>query len=350
MQSRYCAEAYPVPKDHSPEAFWKELLIDAPQQVDLDGHLIFACNDDAVEFLANHREALKEHYLLDIFVPDLQLAMLDKLETLKLADQKGFTRPRSWEIRSLEDLEKIKDEISYPVIVKPVFSHLFLKKLGKKLFLIESGLEELSEKVRLSISNDLPIIIAEYIPGPDTCLQSYSTYIDSEGKPLYRFTKRVIRRYPVGFGSGCFHRSEWFPDVAALGQKFLEDIGYRGPATIEFKRDKDLKLIEVNARFSAPHELALRCGVPMDLIAYCYLTSQKVPELNSSFKENIALISPLVDFCAYLELRGKGQLSLGRWISSLFETRFYVPVFSWSDPIPFFFSFWVHIKRTIRGA
>ncbi|NNE22876.1 MAG: carboxylate--amine ligase, partial [Rhizobiales bacterium] len=308
LRSRYCHQSFAVPENVSSNDYWKELLLPASGNSPLHGHVIFACNDEAVEFLADLRDALAPHYILDDFDPELQHAMLDKQKTLELAQSIGVASPRFWKLSSIKDIEKIRNEVAFPAIVKPVHSHKFLQLLNCKLFIIEQDFNELKEKATLALARGLEIIVVEMLPGPDTQLQSYSTYIDHNGKPLFHFTKRVIRRYPIGFGGGCYHISEWFPDVAELGKKFFAGIGFHGMATIEFKRSPDLKIIEVNARFSAPHELAIRCGMPMDLIVYRHLTGQPLSE-QTEFEQFRGLLAPMQDFLAFLQLRKKGEMT-----------------------------------------
>ncbi len=347
MRSRYCHESYPIPADTDAKLYWTQLLLPPSKEFSLSGHVIFACNDEAVEFLAQNRDALAPHYLLDDFVPELQFKMLDKQATLELAQSLDVPCPKYWRIKSHEDIERLREQVSFPIIVKPVHSHKFLQVFNCKLFVIESSFSELREKAALATDKGLEIIIVEMIPGPDTQLQSYSTYIGRDGKPLFHFTKRVIRRYPIGFGGGCYHISEWLPDVAEMGRKFLNGINFRGMATIEFKRSTELKIIEVNARFSAPHELPVRCGMPMDILVYRHLTGQAIDE-QSGFEQNTGLLAPLPDFLAFLQLRRRGEITFGGWVRSIIKHSNNFPVFSLSDPLPFVAAMLAQLKKVKR--
>ena len=280
MQSRFCAESYPVPDGTPVSEYWEELLL-GPDSSRFHGQVIFACNDPALVFVAEHRDALRQHYLIVDSDPDLQLALLDKQKTLELARRAGVPAPNYWSISNLADIEKIRGDIHYPVMVKPIDTHSFSKVFGRKLFIIESSFDELKEKIRLSHEQNMDVMVVEMIPGPDSLLTSYNTFIDSAGNRLFDFTKSVFRRYPKNRGSGCYHKTEWLPEVAELGQKFFTGIGFCGIGNVEFKRDpRDgrYKIIESNARFVATHELFVRAGAPSDLLIYCYLTGQPVPE------------------------------------------------------------------------
>src|SRR5205823_8370112 len=134
---------------------------------------------------------------------------------------------------------------------------------GHKLFIVENSFDELKEKVRLVHSLGLEIIVMEMIPGPDDLLSSYYTYISGDGRELFHFTKRILRRYPLNRGNACHHITEWLPETAKMGHEFFSAIGLRGLGNVEFKRDpRDgrLKLIEINARFTAAHQLLVSAG------------------------------------------------------------------------------------------
>ena len=332
--SRFCADSFPALKGLALADHWKELLLGKGSE-QFHGQIIFACNDTALEFLADNRDALLAHYLLVDSEPRLQRALLDKKETLALARKAGVPAPNFWSIKDARDVEGIRDEIHFPVMVKPIHSHKFNRVFGRKLFIVESDFDEVAEKIRLSHEHGMEVMVVEMIPGPDSLLASYNTYIDSAGNSLYHFTKRVFRRFPVNRGGTCYHITEWLPEVAELGQKFFKGIGFKGIGNVEFKRDlRDgrLKIIESNARFVAAHELFVRSGAPSDLLVYCHLTKQPLPDL-SNYKQFMRMWYPVRDFHSYRELQARGELSFGGWLRSIMYPQVH-PVLSLSDPKP----------------
>ena len=167
-------------------------------------------------------------------------------------------------------------------------------------------------------------------------LTSYYTYRAPDGGKLFEFTKSIIRRWPVNRGNACYHRTGWLPETAAAGVKFFDAVGLKGLGNIEFKsdpRDGKLKIIEVNARFTAAQELVRRAGLPIDLIIYCHLTGQPIPAFRLTPKE-LRLWYPLRDFLGFLELRKRGELSFWGWLKSVTTTAHVFPLVSLSDPLP----------------
>jgi predicted ATP-grasp superfamily ATP-dependent carboligase len=335
IASRFCTQTFPVPHGRDQAEWWSELLL-SPGPGPLEGHLILPLCDHSIVFLCEHRDALAERYLLEDFVPELRLEMMDKLATLARGHAAGVPVPKYWKIASIEDVRALRNELTYPVMVKPIHSHLFVEVFGRKLFIIESGFDLVLAKAALALDRGLEIMIVEMIPGPDHLLSSYYTYIDAEGRSLFHYTKRIIRRFPVHRGGGCYHVAEWLPETAEMGQRFFASMPWRGMANIEFKRDLrdgQLKVIEVNPRFTAAHRLLVEGGMPIDLAIYRRLTCQNVPTLGP-YEQNLRLWNPTRDFLAFIEMRRRGELTFSQWIRSVMEGRKVLPMFTLSDPMP----------------
>ncbi|MBI2717454.1 MAG: hypothetical protein HY245_03730 [Rhizobiales bacterium] len=334
LYSRHCLEPIPVPRGIEQVSFWKQLLLGGDRR--LDGHIVLAMSDDAIEFVGAHRDELLCRYRLDDANAGLQGKFLDKIETLELAARAGIAAPRFWRITRPDDLAQLRHKIVFPAAVKPVQSHKFIKAFGKKLFIVKESFDELAAKVALAWRNGIEVFVIEMIPGSDSELSSYYTYRLGDGRKLFHFTKSIIRRWPVNRGNACYHRTGHYPETRAAGEKFFDAAGLAGLGNIEFKRDSRdglLKLIEVNARFTAAQELVRRAGVPIDLIVYCHLTGQAIPEAQQAEKE-LRYWYPMRDFLAFVELYRRGELGLFAWLKSLARSGMVFPLFSFDDPVP----------------
>jgi predicted ATP-grasp superfamily ATP-dependent carboligase len=317
----------------------------------LYGHIVIPCSDDAIEFIAENRVALSQYYILGEGDRQLQLALLDKRRTIELANEAGVDAPQFWTVDKESDLDNLKGAAKFPLLVKPIHSHKFSRIFGRKLFIIESGFEELAEKVRLALSHGLQIMVVEMIPGPDDLLSSYYTYRTATGKNLFHYTKRILRRYPVNSGNACFHLTEWLPETAELGRKFFDAIDFQGLGNIEFKRDPrdgKLKIIEVNARFTAAQELVARSGAPIDLVVYCHLTGQNIPEFNH-YLQCLSFWYPIRDFLSYIDLRRRGSLSFTGWLASVASYKHIFPLFNLRDIGPSFGAMFSVLRRLALG-
>ncbi|MEL7033171.1 MAG: carboxylate--amine ligase [Pseudomonadota bacterium] len=335
MDSKYCTKAFVVPEGTLAADHWRKLLLSEPQPK-LQGCLLFACCDESLDFLQSNRDQLSAQYKLEDFVPEQRRIMLDKQATLEIAGRIGVPAPAYWEINSDEDVEKIRDEVQLPVMVKPLDSFAFVHEFGAKLFIVDTTFDDVVEKVKLARAHGQDVMVVEMIPGPDDLLSSYYTYRTPDGRRLYDYTKSVIRRWPVNRGGACFHQSEWLPETAEMGQKLFDGVDWQGIGNVEFKRDTrdgKLKIIEVNARFTAAHRLVTAAGAPIDEIIYRHLTGQEIPTFDA-YSNRLRMIYPIGDFMAYLELRQSKKLSLFAWLKSVFAQPVVVPDFSFSDPYP----------------
>jgi predicted ATP-grasp superfamily ATP-dependent carboligase len=82
---------------------------------------------------------------------------------------------------------------------------------------------------------------------------------------------KEIRSVPVRGGSASYAESFYDPTLKEYGMRLLGSLNWHGVANIEFKLEKStgrLKLMEVNPKFWASLEVALRAGVnfPYDVI------------------------------------------------------------------------------------
>ena len=143
-RSRYCSRQYSYASVEDARAYWTRLLLDDPAR-ELENVVVLACSDDAVEFLANHHSELERRYTLDLFDPDIQLAMLDKSETLALASAHGCSVPASFDPKGDFDARQLPAEMQFPLLIKPKLSHLFQRAFDGRKFLVASNEQDLAE-------------------------------------------------------------------------------------------------------------------------------------------------------------------------------------------------------------
>ncbi len=299
------------------------------------GAVVLPCCDDGVELVARNRERLAGSFVLAEANDEMALAMLDKVATYGLAAKVGVAAPRVWEVTTRDELEAALPQMPFPCALKPRDSHLFQRHFAaQKLFVAKDRDELLAIFDRLA-SLQLRFLATELIPGGDDQFWTYLTYLDEAGRPLLHFTKRKLRQYPIHFGVASYHVSDRCPEADELGLRFLQGIGLRGLANVEFKRDArdgKLKLMECNPRFYAGIELLRKSGIDLPLFVYNRLSQRPLPPVDS-YREGVRLLRPLEDLSAFLAYRRRGELSLGRYLLSLTH-RWHTAYFSWRDPWP----------------
>ena len=114
-------------------ATWKAFLL-GPESDFLKGTVLLTGDDAGVELIVHNREELSRKYLLDDSNPAAQLCMLDKLSTYDAARAAGVPTPQYWRVENLHEILGLEKELVFPLMVKPLLSHLFSLRFGKKYF------------------------------------------------------------------------------------------------------------------------------------------------------------------------------------------------------------------------
>ena len=132
---------------------------------------------------------------------------LDKQRAYEVARQAGIGAPRTAVLHGWDDLERAMAEIGTPCALKPVHIHEYRRHFSGKVVLIDDA-AALRRAFARTHEVGLDMILTEIIPGPEDRYCSYFTYLDEHGQPLFHFTKRKLRQYPVGFGGGTYHLTD----------------------------------------------------------------------------------------------------------------------------------------------
>ena len=330
-RSRFVTSFTPAPDDVDER--WRKWFTAGPR-----GSVVLPCGDLGLEFIARNRAWLEDLGYLPVEGNDpITLAMLDKGRTYELAEAAGVDVPRTAQVDSVADLERVADTFEYPCALKPRDSFHFNELFAQKAIVVHSSddLREAFERLR---PTGFDMLVTEIVASAENELYefpSYYTYLDERGEPLFHFTKRKLRQYPLGWGTGTYHVSKWDPRVAEAGLAFAQGVGVRGIANVEFKldrRDNRLKLIECNPRPTASDKLCQLAGLDLAWIAYRRAVGETVEPIGG-FRDGVRQWNPPRDFLAFLEGRRAGSISTGSWLRSLAH-RQHLPTFDVRDPGP----------------
>jgi D-aspartate ligase len=330
-RSRFCRRFVASRPGEDRQAVWLRWL----EREGPPGAVVLPCDDDGVELVARNRRRLEDLGHIPIAGDDDgMLAMLDKAATYARARSLGVPAPRTVTIRDAADIDRAVTEVGLPCAIKPLHSHLWQRHFNRKVVRVadEAGLRTTLAEVR---GLGLEVLVTEIIPGADDRFVSYYTYLDQAGDPLFHFTKRKLRGYPIHFGLWTYQVVEWHEDVADLGLRFARGAGLRGVVNVEFKRDaRDgaLKLIECNHRFTAANEIVRIAGVDIARLAYGELVGDPMRPQDPP-REGARLWSTW-DVAAFLGYRAAGEITTAAWLRSLLHPL-HVGTLSWDDPLPF---------------
>jgi predicted ATP-grasp superfamily ATP-dependent carboligase len=300
---------------------------------------VFLTSDDFLSSFSRNRDVLSNYFLFNLADHSLLESISNKYSQSQLAFKAGIDLPSTWLINETSDLEKIPNNINYPVFIKGQDVNSWRKEIGGTIkgYLVNDS-RELYAKVKEIVAKNVPVILQEVIKGPDTNHFKYCSYTTYSGEILAEFTLQKIRQNPIHFGVGAVVESIYKPEVIEAGRKLFSNIGFIGIGSAEFKfdnRDGKLKLIEINPRYWQQNYLSTACGINFPYLNYLDLL-QMSPEPVPDFKKGIKWVNRYMDFDSFVKYRKEGVLSFSEWRRSLKGKKIY-PDFTWDDPLPLFY-------------
>src|SRR5215213_3539006 len=280
-------------------------------------------------------------------VPDAKLVedIVDKARFQALAEKYNLPVPPS--IR-LAGPDSTADHLRYPVVVKPFTrQHQTWKPFARaKVVQVDSEDELAKLRTRLA-SADIDALAQEEIPGPESLVESYHAYVDTDGVLVGEFTGKKIRTYPTRHGYSTALCVTDARDVAELGAEILRHLTLPGVAKLDFKRhpvDGKLYLLEINPRFNLWHHLGARAGVNLPELVYRDLVGLERRPMATA-RPGVRWCSPWRDVQA---ARAEG-IPLRRWIPWAVSCEAKCAI-AWDDPLPFFGACMHRAGRALRWS
>ncbi len=334
--------------DEQPQA-WVEVLERIGMRLD-DPGVLFATSDVHGVLMAENAELLRRYFRFLIPGPQAMERIVNKRAQYGVAESAGIPIPRSSFPESLEEAERISKQFPYPCILKPYKAHVARKKVPKKVAVVGSADELVSEFGRLA-SAEVPYMVQEIIPGADDALFGYLAFWDAEGRERAWLTKRKLRQNPPHYGDGSLQVSADAPEVAELSRRLLDAFEYRGFVGVEFKhdaRDGSYRLMEINPRTVSGNQLAISSGVDFPWLGYLYLSADAAEMPTVSFQPGVKYVNEEWDLKAFLALRKSGDLTFRGWLRSLAGARARA-IWALDDPLPLLVVGWRMLKAAARG-
>lgn len=274
--SRFCHKLVNLPLEMDPLQLAEKLItwwntINSKQKA-----ILLPFSDQACTLIAKCRDYLINNFEIGMAKSDLVLGFLDKDRANALAMENGLTVPKFDHAGTREKLIDIADYINFPVIVKPT---CWWKKGEKKLKAkIYASKEQLLTGGGAFIDSGATILVQEYIPGGDECIEIYMFYRTKTGDNIFGCTGRKIRQFPLNAGIMASGKAIHLPDLAEISNMFLNKINYSGMGGIEFKRHNGKSyFIELSVRPEGFHPLATKAGVDLSWYWYADIALNRAP-------------------------------------------------------------------------
>jgi predicted ATP-grasp superfamily ATP-dependent carboligase len=278
-----------------------------------------------------------------LLIPSFETIRLanSKERLVKFAQEIDIPTPRTFIPESPFDLDKISDELPFPMIIKLRNDEdLYLEPSAR--YALAKNRDDLRCKyMTLHQLKPYPII-QEYIVGSGFGFFAITSF----GKPVAIFCHKRIREYPPTGGPSSCCISIYCEKLIEYGLRLLKNLSWDGPAMVEFKkdvRDNEYKLMELNPRFWGSLPLALYSGINFPYILCKTAVGERLPPI-PRYKTGVKLRFLNLDLLATLislkDPQKRGYYLTG-FLKDLINPSIKEGLFNLDDPMPslaYFFS------------
>jgi predicted ATP-grasp superfamily ATP-dependent carboligase len=229
--------------------------------------VIFPATFETTELVVERKKELSRLARI-IPIPDFKLfnAVNDKALLTKLAHRYGVDVPITFFPKEMGDIKKIRDELPYPVLIKPRIA------CGSNGCTVINGPEELTKGYNLGDAKSSwyrygEPIIQKFRPSNTTS----AYYLMHEGTVYGFMMIENLLHHPYPFGPPIRNITIHNMDLKKKLDSFLKAIRWEGLACISFIRDPDdskLKIIDFNPRVWGQMDASICFGVDFPKIAF----------------------------------------------------------------------------------
>ncbi|MBA7616773.1 D-alanine--D-alanine ligase [subsurface metagenome] len=264
--SRYCKHKIVYPGSHKyPDGFVK-CLLDVVRKAHYEA--IFPVTDSTAVAIAKYKDKFSKYTLVPLPDYEVLIKVMDKAETIKVAQENGISCPKTYLIDDIKEVETVKDGLQFPVVIKP------RRSSGSRGLTLCRSQEELSARYPKIVAAYGPCMVQEYIPHGGEELGVYVLLNFNSELRAVTVQKR-LRSYPVSGGPSTLRETVKRPELVEIALRLLKALQWWGIAMVEFKidpRDNQPKLMEVNPRWWGSLQLSILSGVDFPYLLYKLIT------------------------------------------------------------------------------
>jgi D-aspartate ligase len=279
--------------------------------------LLIPTSDLGALFIAEHAGSLGEHFIFPDRSAALVRSLCSKREMYHLARKWNVPTPETVFPESRADVLAYLEIAQFPILMKPLYSRIPNRKT-LRIILVHTK-QELLERYDEAEGNSTPMILQEYIPGPDHMTWTFNGYFDHNGECRVAFTGRKLRNYPPYFGQASLAICVRNEHVEKEAIRFMSAIGYKGPLDIGFRydaRDGRYKVNDVNPRIGGMLRLFVADN-GMDVVRALYQDMTGQPVTPAGTLEGRKWTVEDVDCISAVRYWRDGNLAIKEWVRSL---------------------------------
>ena len=248
----------------------------------IDHAVLFPCDDRWLDVVSRLATVDRGSYPASVPDPDVVEQLTDKGAFAQTLDRLDIPRPKTFEVRSVDDLRPIEGAELASYFLKPRDSQRFTNEFHEKGIALTDR-RSAFDKLERALAHGHALVAQERILGPPRNHVFLDGFVDRLGRFAGLYARRRVRMFPPEFGNSTDSVTIPLADVedaVASLRRLFGAIGYRGMFDAEFKRDPATgmhKIIEVNARAWWQIELARAAGVDVVRMAFLDALGLDVP-------------------------------------------------------------------------
>lgn len=298
--------------------------------------LIMPTNDRMVKFMIDNYDTLRAHSTLSTPSAEVMEICYNKKLTYRRAHALNVPIPDSYFPETFDQLSRLSNTITYPVVIKPAIMHKLYDKAGRKAYVCKNKYELLHNYTKATeFIDSSEIIVQKLIRGMARNLYSYCSFF-ADGETHGGFTANRIRQKPMDFGvATTFAITVSNKELENSATKFLAGIEYFGLSEVEFMYDPDdrmFKLIEVNPRTWKWHSISNKLDINLIGMMTDYLNGHG-SKIQANNESNVGWIETITDTYVVLGEILRGRMSLNHYVDSL-QVKKEFACFDLGDPLP----------------
>lgn len=274
--SKYCKKRVLYPPPELEKMKFTRTMLKLVRDESFD--LLIPITDKAMVPIIEQKEDFEQY--TKVAAPNYSTAIkaLDKIETLKLAQQHGIPFPKTVFGEDIDDPNHFSKEVTYPVVIRP---RMKVKWMGEKALILKVTAKNyaytpqdfitkwkrlVSILKKVGLHEDF-LMVQKFVQGEGYGVEAL---MHDEG-PTAFFIHRRLREYPTTGGASTLRESVRDDKLEQLGIRLLQAMKWDGVAMVEFRVNTgtgEPMLIEVNGRFWGSLPLAINAGVDFPYLLY----------------------------------------------------------------------------------
>jgi D-aspartate ligase len=291
--------------------------------------VLFPTHDAAVQYCCRYRHLLEDRLNIPFGPNSAVTALLDKAQFHEVLCRTKVPKPFTIAPKNLQEAVSAGRKIGYPCIIKPAVSSEFSSIVAAKCVYLNNE-DELKAFWAKYEPVQITLLLQEIIPG--NRISGWIGYYNKRHDLIAYCPYAKKRQYPPDFGVGTFFRTEETPQLVDWGNEVLQEINYYGLVDVEFKfdpRDRQWKMIEINARTCMLNSISTVSGIDFEFSAYRDAIGKPLSSIGPA-EMDVCWTETHKDFASAIKYR---QTSFSDWRESRRGKKAYA-YFCWDDPLP----------------